>query len=186
MSQEPNIAADYMLPSAAKSFKFKLMDFPGHIKLRYQLFETLKESSSIKGLIFVVDSTVDPQKLTETAEFLYEILTITERNPEGVDILIACNKCESFTARPPAKIRDALEKEIGKIVERKMKSLSSVKTQLDANADEKDADDDALELNSSHGFKFDALDGNIVAMEGSVSKQKIDKWDCWIDERAVN
>ncbi|SCV05532.1 LANO_0H09560g1_1 [Lachancea nothofagi CBS 11611] len=188
MSQVPNVAEDYMLPSNVKSFKFKLMEFPGHVKLRYRLFDTLKESTYLKGLIFVVDSTIDPQKLTETAEFFYEILMLTERFPEGVDVMIACNKSESFSSRPPLKIRDALEKEIGKIIERKAKSLSAVK-KPDKNLsghDEDESNPNSLEFQGGHDFKFDALDGNIDALDGSVLKSQIDKWECWIDERSVN
>lgn len=188
MSQAPNIAEDYMLPSATKSFKFKLMEFPGHVKLRYRLYDTLKESSSLKGLIFVVDSTVEPQKLTETAEFLYEILRLTERFPEGVDIMIACNKSESFSARPPMKIKDALEKEIGSIIERKAKSLASVnKTGSGSDPNDEDgADPQALDFQSTRQFRFDALDGNVDAIDGSVLKAQIERWECWIDERSVN
>lgn len=187
MSQVPSIATDYLLPSNIKSIKFKLMEYPGHIKLRYQLFDILKESSFIKGLIFVVDSTVDPKKLTETAEFLYEILSITERKPDGVDILIACNKSESFTSRPPVKIRQALEKEINSVIARKMTSLSSVKKDSEESSESgSERGDELLEVNSKQGFKFDLLDGNIDAMEGSVLKNNIEKWECWIDERAVN
>ncbi|CUS23677.1 LAQU0S11e01794g1_1 [Lachancea quebecensis] len=188
MSQEPNVAEDYMLPSTAKSFRFKLMEFPGHLKLRYRLYDTLKDSSSLKGLIFVVDSTVDPQKLTETAEFLYEILGLTERFPDGVDILIACNKSESFSARPPLKIRDALEKEIGKIIERRARSLASVKKADTTSGveDEDGAMPQSVEFQGNHEFKFDALDGNVDALDGSVLKGQVEKWECWIDERAVN
>ncbi|SCU93928.1 LAFA_0F18976g1_1 [Lachancea sp. 'fantastica'] len=188
MSQVPNVAEDYMLPSTAKSFKFKLMEFPGHVKLRYRLFDTLKESTALKGLIFVVDSTVDPQKLAETAEFLYDILALTERFPEGVDIMIACNKSESFSSRPPLKIRDALEKEIGKVIERKAKSLSAVKKSGET-LGETGADDSgaaSLDFQGLRAFNFDALDGNVDAIEGSVSKGEIEKWECWIDERSVN
>ncbi|SCU88072.1 LADA_0E08020g1_1 [Lachancea dasiensis] len=189
MSQSPNIAEDYMLPSTSKSFKFKLMEFPGHVKLRYRLFEALKESTHLKGLLFVVDSTVDPQKLTETAELLYEILMLTERFPDGVDILIACNKSESFSSRPPLKIKTALEKEISKIIERKAKSLSAVHKNdgvSDGNDTEEDVHPNSLEIQGGHQFTFDALDGNVTASAGSVLKCQVDKWECWIDEKSVN
>ncbi|SCU86824.1 LAME_0D07800g1_1 [Lachancea meyersii CBS 8951] len=188
MSQVPNVAEDYMLPSITKSFKFKLLEFPGHVKLRYRLFDALKESTSLKGLIFVVDSTVDPQKLTETAEFLYDILALTERFPEGVGIMIACNKSESFSARPPLKIREALEKEIGKHIERKAKSLSAVNKAGGVSGENNEDESGAasLEFQSGRQFTFDALDGNVDAIEGSVLKSQIEKWECWIDERSVN
>lgn len=183
-SLEPNVAQDYKMPIATKSFSGRLMEFPGHIKLRNKLFETLQNSSNLKGLIFVVDATVDPKELTTTAEFLFEILQVTERFPNGVDILIACNKSESFIARQPLKIRAALEKEIEKIIARRQKSLDTVQGEKT----EEGADDqpEGLRLSSTNGFKFEAVEGNVDALDGSVLKQNIEKWECWIDERAVN
>nr|2GED_A Chain A, Signal recognition particle receptor beta subunit [Saccharomyces cerevisiae]2GED_B Chain B, Signal recognition particle receptor beta subunit [Saccharomyces cerevisiae] len=115
VSQEPLSAADY------DGSGVTLVDFPGHVKLRYKLSDYLKTRAKfVKGLIFMVDSTVDPKKLTTTAEFLVDILSITESSCEnGIDILIACNKSELFTARPPSKIKDALESEIQKVIERR-------------------------------------------------------------------
>lgn len=69
VSQEPLSAANY------NNSNTSLVDFPGHVKLRYKLSEYLKtRAASIKGLIFMVDSTIDPKKLTTTAEFLVDIL----------------------------------------------------------------------------------------------------------------
>lgn len=147
----------------------------------------------------MVDSTIDPKDLTSTAEFLFQILQITERQPDGCDILLACNKSESFTSRPPLKIKEALEKELDKIIARKKKSLDTVKTTVigknsknsiltDGDGNESDAEDQEalLELQLSGEFKFSALEGNVDAVEGSVAKSSIDKWECWIEERLIN
>lgn len=183
-SIEPNVAQDYYMPIATKSFTGRLMEFPGHIKLRNKLFETLNSSGNLKGLIYVVDATVDPKQLTETAEFLFEIMQVTERFPNGVDILIACNKSESFTARPPSKIKAALEKEIENIISRRQKSLDVV--QGEKTEDSVDNQPEGLRFAGTHGFKFETIEGNVDALEGSVLKKNIEKWECWIDERAVN
>lgn len=187
-SLEPNVAPEFKIPIATKTFTGRLMEFPGHLKLRNKLFETLQNSSNIKGLLFLVDSTVDPRELTSTAEFFIDILQVTERFPNGVDILIACNKSESFTARPPLKIRFALEKEIEKIILRRQKSLEAVNGGNEKTEDGGNFQDESemLNLNSKDGFKFDSLEGNIDSLEGSVLKQNVEKWECWMDERAVN
>ncbi|CAI4045886.1 hypothetical protein SUVZ_11G0650 [Saccharomyces uvarum] len=176
VSQEPLSAASY------NNSNTSLVDFPGHVKLRYKLSEYLKtRAASIKGLIFMVDSTIDPKKLTTTAEFLVDILLITESSCEnGVDILIACNKSESFTARPSSKINDALENEIQKIIERRKKSLNEVKRKV--NEDE-DTENSLDVLQYANGFKFANMEGSVVAFEGSVSKNNISKWQKWIDEK---
>ncbi|CAI1534632.1 hypothetical protein SEUBUCD650_0K00770 [Saccharomyces eubayanus] len=176
VSQEPLLAANY------NNSRASLVDFPGHVKLRYKLSEYLKtRAASTKGLIFMVDSTIDPKKLTTTAEFLVDILLITESSCEnGVDILIACNKSESFTARPSSKINDALENEIQKIIERRKKSLNEVKRKV--NEDE-DTENSLDALQSANGFKFANMEGSVVTIEGSVSKNNISKWQKWIDEK---
>ncbi|CAG99567.1 Signal recognition particle receptor subunit beta [Kluyveromyces lactis] len=187
MSQEPNVAEDYMLPTSHKNFKFKLIDFPGHDKFRSELLQTIKDSSQLKGLIYVIDSTINPKELVSTAELLYEILSVTELRPDGVDILLACNKSESFVARPPSKIKGALEKEITEIMKRKAKSLkANSKKSLSDDANDDDDDEVAVLQQNSAGFEFDRIDGNVDAKEGSVLKNDIDKWECWIDERAMN
>lgn len=181
-SQDVNIKKNY-------GTSISLIDFPGHIKLRYKLIDALRETTHVKGVVFVVDATIDPKKLTETAEFLLEILTITEISSEPVDILIACNKSESFTARPPLKIKEALEKEIGLIIERHNKSLGEVKKRADlgnGNGDESDDENAAFleNFNGSNKFKFSMLEGEVDAMEGSVTKKNVSKWEDWLSEKA--
>lgn len=165
VSQEPLSAADY------DGSGVTLVDFPGHVKLRYKLSDYLKTRAKfVKGLIFMVDSTVDPKKLTTTAEFLVDILSITESSCEnGIDILIACNKSELFTARPPSKIKDALESEIQKVIERRKKSLNEVERKIN----EEDYAENTLDvLQSTDGFKFANLEASVVAFEGSINKEK--------------
>ena len=181
-SQEVNIKKKY-------ENKVNLIDFPGHVKLHYKLIDSLKNTEHIKGLIFVVDATTDPKKLTDTAEFLLDILSITEVSKEPIDILIACNKSESFTARPPNKIKEALEKEVSLAIERQKKSLSEVNQKADLGAGADDATDDNenagfLEnFNGDTKFTFSMLEGEVDATKGSVLKKDISNWEEWLDDK---
>lgn len=187
MSQEPSVTHSFKLPGSPA---VRLMEFPGHLKLRGKLLTELKNSTNIKGLIYVIDSTVDPKELTKTAEFLFQIIQLTEREKNGVDILLACNKSDSFAARQPLKIKSVLETEIEKIIQRKRNSLDTVSGSLNRTNEGEDKEEsewDNMELfESANGFRFEVLEGNVDAFEGSVSKRNIGKWDCWIRERAVN
>lgn len=190
MSQESSVTHSFKMQGSPA---VRLMEFPGHLKLRGKLLNELKNSTNIKGLVYMIDSTVDPKELTKTAEFLFQILQLTEREKNGVDILLACNKSDSFAARQPSKIKSVLEKEIERIIQRKRNSLDTVSGSLDGGRDAGQAGDDDeshldnMELLQSGGaFTFDILEGNVDAFEGSVSKRNIAKWDCWIRERAVN
>ncbi|KAL3231195.1 Signal recognition particle receptor subunit beta [Nakaseomyces bracarensis] len=178
MSQEPSYVLRYDRTSTT------LIEFPGHIKLAYKLLDHLKElGGNLKGLVFVVDATKDPKDITDTAEFLTNILLAIERTREPVDILIACNKSESFTARQPAKIKQALEAEITKVLERRKKSLINVENSM---LDEND-ENEALNLNFdiSKGFKFEHLEGELDIQAGSVLKGNTDSWYEWIKEHLV-
>lgn len=174
------------LPSTTRgtssATNFKLIEFPGHNKLHSLLLDEIKTSKNIHGLVFMIDATLDQAKLIEAAHFLYKVLLVTERRPGGVDILIACNKTDLFSARQPAKIKEVLEKEIDAY--RKLQSANVSKVEGDSNAAD---DEDEIELGAHAGaFKFEQMDGNLDVIGGSALKQKVEKWDCWIDERAVN
>lgn len=177
-SLEANMANNVTLDN---SKKFTLVDYPGHTKLHYKLMSALPTYTDLKGIIFVVDSTVDPKNLTDTAQYLYEILSITEKFSNGIEILLACNKNELFTARPPKKIKDALENEIDKIIKRQKRGLGSV-----SNGDAEDEDNVSPLLSAtfgSNGFNFNGLEGEVSILEGSVLKNKVGKWEEWIDEK---
>lgn len=179
-SQDTNIKKNY-------ESKVSLIDFPGHVKLHYKLLDALRDTEHIKGLVFVIDATTDPKKLTDTAEFLLDILTVTEVAKEPVDILLACNKSESFTARPPAKIKEALEREIGFAIERHTKSLSEVKKRRDLGNGDEDNDDETAgfldNMAGSNAFTFSMLEGTVDALDGSVVKKNINKWEDWLDSK---
>lgn len=179
-SQDTNIKKNY-------NSRVSLMDFPGHVKLHYKLMDALRDTEHLKGLVFVIDSTTDPKKLTDTAEFLLDILRVTEVAKDPVDILLACNKSESFTARPPAKIKEALEKEIALAIERHAKSLSEVKKRRDLGNGDEDNDEETAgfldNVGGSSKFAFSMLEGEVDVMEGSVLKKNISKWEDWLDDK---
>ncbi|CCF58315.1 hypothetical protein KAFR_0E01610 [Kazachstania africana CBS 2517] len=171
-SQQINIERNFR-PSVS------LIDYPGSTKLHYKLIEDIKNNDRIKVIVFVMDATTDPKELDTTAEFLVDILNVSEAKSEPIDILIACNRSESFTARPPLKIKEALEKEIGKIIQRKKKSLGKVSKDIDE--DVEDQDDVALFNVNTENFKFSMLEGSVDVVAGSVHKRNIGKWEEWIE-----
>ncbi|CCD24047.1 Signal recognition particle receptor subunit beta NDAI_0C03870 [Naumovozyma dairenensis CBS 421] len=164
--------------------RINVIEFPGHFKLRYKLIDFLKKNPKIAGVIYVVDSTVDPKELTKTAEFLLDVLLITEskKNMEP-NILIACNKSESFSSRPPLRIKEALETEISKIIVRKKKSIGDVNIITQDGTDESNELEMLKELSSSGKFSFNLLEGSVDAISGSVLKKDIVKWQEWIEEQ---
>lgn len=168
--------------------KATLVEFPGHAKLQYkwqnwlsQLTSSSSSSSStgshgLKGIIFMVDSTLDPKQWDKPAEMLIEILDHVESLSQPTSVLIACNKCESFTARPPQKIKQILEQEIGQVLSRRKVSLVSG----GPHNEESPLLDMFLDPLQ---FRFDALETTVEALAGSATKNKIDSWQQWLEDQ---
>lgn len=187
MSQEPNITHSFKLPIASdRKSNFKLIDFPGHIKLNHLVTEEIKSSTNIVGIVFMVDSSTDIKKYNEIAKQLFEILSVSEKRPGGIDILVACNKSDLFSARQASKIRDLLETEIDAIRKISLNNLSKINENGNDDADDDDNYSEMLAQSLDKKFQFDLLDGNFDVVAGSLLTKKVEKWENWIDERAVN
>ncbi|CAL9729741.1 signal recognition particle receptor subunit beta [Monosporozyma unispora] len=175
-----------------------LIEFPGHIKLQYKWQTWLSKvtenvnTTNLKGIIFVVDSTLSPEQWDKPAELLVDILEEIESLEHPTSVLIACNKNESFTARPPQKIKQFLEQKIGEVLARRKASLAtghkSNASRNNRGGDDEDQDDyttDSTLLNTFANplqFRFDALETSVEALAGSVLKKNVDSWQQWLED----
>lgn len=173
-----------------------LIEFPGHIKLQYKWQDWLSKvtenvnSTNLKGIIFVVDSTLNPTQWDKPAELLVDILEQIESLNHQTSVLIACNKSESFTARPPQKIKQFLEQQVGEVLARRKASLatghkSSSKSNRGGEQDDEEDTTDSTLLNTFADplqFRFDALETSVEALAGSVLKNNIDSWQQWLED----
>lgn len=183
MSQKPSEVTNYKLPLENVNDEYVLREYPGNSKLlNLYLYRDLKDKSflkNVKGIIFMVDSS--NFDAFEVSRMLFEILTQTELLPNGVDILLACNKQDLFQSKPVFKIRQLLETEMNNLKENSLKNLNKV------DSDEVSEFNNVDNFLSSVGkFSFDQLQGNFDFIQGSVLKGQVDKWECWIAERGVN
>ncbi|KAK9325938.1 signal recognition particle receptor beta subunit-domain-containing protein [Lipomyces orientalis] len=197
-SVEQNLTTKFRLPNLPDTTKpFVLVDTPGHQKLRHGLFsalQTAQAARTVHGVLYVVDASAmsRPERLREAAEYMYDILRITERVRGGTDMLVAANKSELFTAVPAKRLRTLLETELYKIRESRAKSVSKVA----ADGEKDDSDDDNEDIVGGSGwlgkrgekgsFKLEDLETEVTVLDGSVDSGKIDAWIGWMEERAVN
>lgn len=126
----------------ATSQRLLLADTPGHPKLRNHALELIESSdpAALTGTIFVVDaadisadSAVADGKtgLADTAGYLHDVLLalqtkqakIRSSKRKPVQVLIAANKMDLFTALPVGLVQRALEVEIGRERESRGKGL---------------------------------------------------------------
>ncbi|XP_071867352.1 signal recognition particle receptor beta [Bombus fervidus] len=132
----------------------KIVDIPGHERLRYKFFDQFKLSA--KGLVYVIDSVTFQKDIRDVAEFLYNLLCDPAVHKKS--ILVLCNKQDQTMAKGAAVIKTLLEKE--------MNLLRMTKTsQLEAT--------DASATNVFLGkqgkdFDFSHLDTNIEFAECSA------------------
>ncbi|XP_073530433.1 signal recognition particle receptor subunit beta [Phyllobates terribilis] len=93
-----------------KSSSFTLVDVPGHESLRLQFLDQYK--TSVRAMIFVVDSSSFQREVKEVAEFLYLILTDATLLRNNPPILVACNKQDVSMAKSAKLIQQQLEREL--------------------------------------------------------------------------
>ncbi|GBG24190.1 Signal recognition particle receptor subunit beta [Hondaea fermentalgiana] len=88
----------------------RVIDFPGHARLRTQLPEVIVQA---RCLVFLVDAAaVKPKDIREISSLLYDVFVEIIRSGCEPRMLIVCNKCEASGAIAPEDLRKKLEKEI--------------------------------------------------------------------------
>ncbi|KAJ1356962.1 hypothetical protein KIN20_014957 [Parelaphostrongylus tenuis] len=107
-----------------KGAQLKLVDFPGAERLRKQLVEKWlkKGRSSLRGIVFVVDSSTFSKRSRDVAEFLYDVIL---ESGKKIPVVVVCNKQDHELSKSSQVIRASLEKEIGLINRTRAAALSS-------------------------------------------------------------
>jgi signal recognition particle receptor subunit beta len=185
-----------------------LSDTPGHPKLRNHALAALSstDSGALAGIVFVVDSAdlsadtaiADGKTgLADAAGYLHDILLAlqtkqalnrsSKRKP--IQVLVAANKMDLFTALPVALVRRALEAEIGR--ERQSRARGLLKGG-DTDADIRgDGEGEGEPLGGvtegpfdfghmeEWGVEVDVLGGNL----GGEEEVRTDQWWDWIAQQ---
>lgn len=205
-SLEPNvgsIAIPFSNPKIQK--EYQLIDYPGHLKYSQLLRKLIVEDitvTQLKGVVFVVDSTdqflSSDGNLASVANQLYTLLSITEKVPNGVDYMFAVNKQDLFDSRLVANVKKMIEEKLENLImnELNTKGSTSGGSGIDNDDDENDEHEFKKQestrdfwksvLGGRRNFKFEALEGNMDFIGGSVTKGKTSHWENWFDEKAVN
>lgn len=88
----------------------KVIDIPGHERLRDKFFDQYKISA--KGIVYVVDSNTIQQDIRDAAEFLYNILVDPIVISNCPQLLILCNKQDQTFSKGASAIKSIFEKEL--------------------------------------------------------------------------
>eukprot|EP00050_Salpingoeca_kvevrii_P003671 m.230284 g.230284 ORF g.230284 m.230284 type:complete len:274 (+) comp10868_c0_seq12:2209-3030(+) len=95
-------------PLTLGSKQCRLVDIPGHERLRASLLD--KFAASASKIVFVIDAISFPSQALNVAEWAYQVLTHPAMSK--VPILFACNKQEVVTADTPRNIQNRLQEEL--------------------------------------------------------------------------
>jgi len=136
----------------------KIVDFPGHRRLRPRLTTFYGRAAAI---IFVIDSLTVSTELTHIAEFLFDLLTNREIAACSPPMLIACNKSDLPAIKSPEKIRVILEKELNALKKTRSVQLESVGD---------DADEMVPLGLPDQPFKFEDASAKVSFVSCSVAK----------------
>lgn len=185
---ELQLDGEYSKQSTFKNIE--VFDFPGNGKLKNLYLRPFlkRELSRVIGVIYMIDSSAfDKDKCHEIAQDLLELLKITESKPNGVDILLYCNKSDLFTSKKKNKVKELLQEEMVNLIEFNKRGLNKVS----GNEDMEEIDDyglDAVSTGLVDGkFQFQFLEGNVTFEEGNIWKQdKRSSMNDWIMEKVVN
>jgi small GTP-binding protein len=93
---------------------YKVIDFPGHRRVRGRLTPLLNRAA---GIVFVVDSTSVAADLTYIAEFMMELFLDSNVRAMRPPLLVLCNKSELAGAKSPKAVKPLLEKELAQLQE---------------------------------------------------------------------
>ncbi|KAJ9625139.1 hypothetical protein H2203_005094 [Taxawa tesnikishii (nom. ined.)] len=172
--------------------KFEVIDTPGHGKLRHYALSNLGSSTTLKGLIFMVDSAAlsSAAGLTEAATFLHDILLDLQKRHTSaktskhaaLPVLVAANKQDLFTALPAQLVKKNLEQEITKIRSTRAKGL------LDSGTGAEDEEREWLGEGGEGNFEFRQMEEVGVQVEvvgGNVRAEDnegphVTNWYTWI------
>lgn len=179
------------------STTFKLIDIPGHERIRTKELE--KCISDTKALIFVIDAEKVRDDIRDSAEFLVNILSNPILYPKisnacKLNVLIICNKQDCAMAKSSNAIKKMLENEIEILKEIEGKSSTKSSAQLKATSQlDNDADVTSVDVQKSNikeiffsqkKFKFEELvkfqvdfvETSCVQENDSYSFRPVDKW----------
>lgn len=115
---------NYQVPGKNKSLR--IIDLPGHERLRQTLLEQYK--SLARAVIFLVDSSTLQKEIKDVADYLYTVLSDNVISHNAPPVLIACNKQDLLMSKGAEIIRSQLEKEMNTLRVTRSASLKQIES----------------------------------------------------------
>jgi signal recognition particle receptor subunit beta len=173
---------------------YKMIDTPGHGKLRLEQSLSHLQNPAIRGIIFVVDSSMldnsDAAVLRDTASYLHDVLLALQQRVTGagstkakseIPVLVAANKQDLFTALPAGAVKDRLQTEIERVRNSRTRGLTAAGKEGFAE------DEEVLGGGGEEKFNFKMMEEYQIeidvvggAVRGEEAGKGVRKWEEWI------
>ncbi|KAL6253022.1 hypothetical protein RBB50_000742 [Rhinocladiella similis] len=174
--------------------RYNIIDTPGHGKLRSEQALSHIREPALRGVIFVVDSSVldssDSVASRDTAVYLHDTLLALQRRATSktkgktaTPVLVAANKQDLFTALPAGAVKERLQAEIERVRVSKSKGLTTVGQEPDADGEDHVLGGGGEEvftfklMEDEYDIKVDVLGG---AVKGEEAGKGVRRWEEWI------
>lgn len=154
--------------TAQSKKSIKIVDFPGHRRVREDLLTALPTSGA---LVFVVDAVTIRSDIRPVAQFLYDLFTNQIVNKAALPVLVACNKQDIVTASRPAEVRSLLEKELDQ--------LRSTRSSTPVQEGTQRGEEVFLGI-EGEAFKLEHLPMEVTFVDSSAKEDELDEVKQWL------
>ncbi|CAL1527243.1 unnamed protein product [Lymnaea stagnalis] len=172
-------SGEYLVPE--KNKKLRIIDLPGHERLRLQLLEEYKNLA--RGIVYVVDSATLQKDIKEVAEYLYTILSDRVISNNVPPVLILCNKQDLTLAKGVKVIRSQLEKEMNTLRITQAAALKGVGDTGNNNSflGKRDKDFNFADIKP---FKIDFAECSALGKDKNSGRPDLDELQDWLGKVA--
>uniref|UniRef100_A0A182PHS7 Signal recognition particle receptor subunit beta n=1 Tax=Anopheles epiroticus TaxID=199890 RepID=A0A182PHS7_9DIPT len=145
-----------------KGRQLKIVDVPGHERLRGKFFDEYKNIA--KAIVYMIDSVTVQKDIRDVADFLYTILA--DKATTKIPVVVLCNKQDETLAKTETAIKSMLEKEINIVRQTRKSQLQSV--------DNSSTSETFLGKSANVDFEFDQLGQRIRFLPCSAIEEEFD------------
>ncbi|XP_050075440.1 signal recognition particle receptor subunit beta [Anopheles maculipalpis] len=143
-----------------KGRELKMVDVPGHERLRGKFFDEYKTIA--QAIVFMIDSVTVQKDIRDVADFLYTVLA--DKATTKVPVVVLCNKQDETLAKTETAIKSMLEKEINIVRQTRRSQLQSV--------DNSTSSESFLGKSAGVDFEFEQLGQRIRFVSCSTKEEK--------------
>lgn len=163
---------------AQKNKKLRVIDLPGHERLRLQMLDEYKGLA--RAVVFVVDSGTLQKDIKEVAEYLYTLLSDKTVSSNTPPILVLCNKQDLTLAKGAKVVRSQLEKEMNTLRITRAASLQSVGDSGSTNNAYLGRPDKDFSFSDLKPLKVDFAECSATGKDKSVNSPNLEELHAWL------